>query len=215
MIESLYGKENILINETGVEASSLVRQKQIDPSKPLKIMWVGKFDFRKQLPIALRSVIATNLRNIEFHICGTGSDETVAEMKDIAEAGGITPQCHWHGNVPNKEVRKMMAESDLLFFTSIMEATSTVVLEAISVGLPVLCFNTCGFGSIVKDFAGAAIELSDPNKSVQDFAKEIIRFYNNREILNEISKSIISNREGLTWESKAKTTVGLYNSILK
>ena len=55
------------------------------------------------------------------------------------------------------KILKMMASSDLMFFTSIMEATSTVVLEAITVGLPILCFNTCGFGPIVKDFAGNKI----------------------------------------------------------
>ena len=38
-----------------------------------------------------------------------------------------------------------MASSDWMFFTSIMEATSTVVLEAITVGLPILCFNTVSY----------------------------------------------------------------------
>ena len=61
-----------------------------------------------------------------------------------------------------------MAESVFLFFTSIMEATLTVVLEAISVGLPVLCFNTCGLGPIVKDFAGITIELSNAANFVRE-----------------------------------------------
>lgn len=215
VIKETYGRESILINETGVEPSGLIRKEHNDSSKPLKIIWVGKFDFRKQLPIAIRAIIATSLRNIEFHICGTGSDKTIDDMKDMVEVGGIMEHTYWHGNVPNNEVRKMMAESDLLFFTSIMEATSTVVLEAISVGLPVLCFNTCGFGPIVKDFAGVAIELTDPNKSVQDFATEITKIYHNRNILNDISKTIISRRDILTYDSKVKRIIELYNSILK
>lgn len=214
VVYDIYHKESLLINETGVEIDSTLKKKESKHGQPLKIIWVGKFDFRKQLPIALRSIIALNRRDVEFHICGSGSEETVAEMKRIAEEGGIAAQCHWHGNVKNSDVKRMMADSDLMFFTSIMEATSTVVLESISVGLPVLCFNTCGFGPIVKEFAGITIELSKPDKSVQDFAIELGKICDNRELLNEISSDIIALRERLTWDSKAKRTVEIYNSIL-
>ena len=209
-----YHKDSILINETGVEINSDIIKVHSSQNKPLKIIWVGKFDFRKQLPLALRSIIAMNKKDVEFHICGYGSKKNAQEMLNIAQAGGISSICHWHGNIPNTEVRHLMAESDILFFTSIMEATSTVVLEAISVGLPILCFNTCGFGPIVKNFAGITIDLSDPNKSVTHFAEELLSVYNNRERLNEISKKIISKRESLTWEAKAFKTVQLYKSLI-
>ncbi|MDE6137725.1 MAG: glycosyltransferase family 4 protein [Muribaculaceae bacterium] len=214
VISDIHHRESVLINETGVEINSSLKKRVSTQGQPLRIIWVGKFDFRKQLPIALRSIIALNRRDVEFHICGSGSEETIAEMKRIAEEGGISAQCHWHGNVINSEVKCMMADSDLMFFTSIMEATSTVVLEAISVGLPVLCFNTCGFGPIVKDFAGITIELSDPNKSVQDFAIELRKVYENRNLLNEISSNIIAQRESLTWDSKAKKTIRLYHNCI-
>lgn len=210
-----YQKDSILINETGVDIASDFIKKKSTPNTPLKIIWVGKFDFRKQLQIALRAVIAMNRRDVELHICGTGSSEVSEKMKSIANAGGIGSQCHWHGNVPHDRILEMMASSDLMLFTSIMEATSTVVLEAIAVGLPVLCFNTCGFGPIVKDFAGITIELSNPNKSVQDFAKELLLVYKNRALLDEISTRILEKRFSLTWESKAHRLSLLYESIIK
>lgn len=214
VIEKYYQRESILINETGVDIDSkLIRKKSI-PNEPFKIIWVGKFDFRKQLPIALRSVIAMNQRDVELHICGAGNNEVTEEMKRMAEAGRIASQCYWHGNVPHDKILEMMASSDVMLFTSIMEATSTVVLEAITVGLPVLCFNTCGFGPIVKDFAGVTIELSDPNQSVQDFAEELLYLYKNRMILNDISNRILEKRFELTWESKARTLNLLYKSLL-
>ena len=204
-----------MINETGVEIIPDLVKKESDANEPLKIIWVGKFDFRKQLPIALRSIIALNKRNIEFHICGSGSKVVMQEMYEMAEVGGIEMQCFWHGNVPNKLVKKMMTESDLMLFTSIMEATSTVVLEAISVGLPIVSFNTCGFGPIVKSFAGITIELSNPDKSVMEFASVLNRLYNDRSILNRISEKILLHRHSLTWESKAEQTVEIYKEILK
>lgn len=209
-----YHKNSVLINETGVDIDSSITRKPSKPEAPFKIIWVGKFDFRKQLPIAIRSVIATNRRDIELHICGTGSEDIVNEMKRMAEVGGIASQCHWYGNVSHDKILEMMASSDLMLFTSIMEATSTVVLEAITVGLPVLCFNTCGFGPVVKNFAGITIELSNPDQSSQDFAREILKLYGNREILNDISVKILEERTNLTWAAKAYKTNRIYEAIL-
>lgn len=215
VIEKYYQKESILINETGVDIDSDVIRKKSNSNEPFKIIWVGKFDFRKQLPIALRAVIAMNRRDVELHICGAGSNEVTEEMKRMAEVGGISSQCHWHGNVPHDKILGMMASSDIMLFTSIMEATSTVVLEAITVGLPVLCFNTCGFGPIVKEFAGITVELSEPNKSVEDFSRELLRLYKNRTLLDDISTRIFEKRFSLTWESKAHRLSLLYKSIIK
>ena len=215
VLKQLYNKDSILINETGVEINPDVVKRKSEPNSPLKIIWVGKFDFRKQLPIALRSVSAMNKRDVELHICGTGSETVTADMKRIAETGGIQSQCYWHGNVDHDKILGMMADSDLMFFTSIMEATSTVVLEAISAGLLVLCFDTCGFGPIVKGFAGRTVEISEPNQSVKDFATVLNQFYQDRNLLNNISDDIMSNREALTWDAKAQRTVEIYNSILK
>lgn len=215
VIKTVHHKDSILINETGVEIISDLVKKESNANEPLRIIWVGKFDFRKQLPIAIRSIIAMNNKNIEFHICGTGSEAVTREMHEMAAAGGIGVQCFWHGNVPNKYVKRLMAESDLMLFTSIMEATSTVVLEAVSVGLPIVCFNTCGFGPIVKRFAGITIELSNPDQSVIEFASILDQLYTDRFILNRISEKILLHRQSLTWESKAKQTVEIYKEILK
>lgn len=55
-----------------------------------------------------------------------------------------------------------MANADLFFFTSVSEDTSTVVLEAVSCNLPVLCFDTCGMGYVINDKVGIKISLSNP-----------------------------------------------------
>lgn len=211
---NLYGRNSSLINETGFEMNASAQKEQSMPDKPLRLIWVGKFDFRKQLPIAIRSVIATNNPNIELHICGNGPESVIEEMRSIAEIGNISKQVYWHGKVPHDQMTEMMSKSDMLFFTSIMEATSTVVLEAISVGLPVLCFNTCGFGPIVNDFGGIAIEISNPDDSVANFAHQINKVYSDRSILNNFSERIIVNRDSLSWDSKAKRMMEIYHNAI-
>ena len=89
------------------------------------------------------------------------------------------------------------------------------MLEAISVGLPILSFNTCGFGPLVKNFAGITIEVSDPDRSVQDFARELMKLEENRAILDRVSELIVEKRHMLTWDSKAKEVVKLYKEAIR
>lgn len=215
VISNIHHKNSILINETGVTIDHNYIKRKYKKGTPFKLLWIGKFDFRKQLPLALKSIQKSKITNLELHICGTGNSEEVRLMKRIAEQCGVSQQCIWHGKVSHDKILGMMAESDLLFFTSIMEATSTVVPEAISVGLPVLSFNTCGYGSIVKEFAGYTIELSDPEKSADDFAVQLIKIYSDREALDKKSELILANRESMTWEAKALKTFCLYKECLK
>ena len=76
----------------------------------------------------------------------------------------------WHGYVNHEEINNLMRSSNVFLFTSIMEATSTVVMEALQNYLPVVCFNTCGMGTIVDESVGITIPISTPQKSVKDFA---------------------------------------------
>ena len=214
VLEKVYHRDSVLINETGchIDANCPTR-KTIEGKKSLDLIWVGKFDFRKKLDIALRTIAEVKNLDVCLHICGTGSEEQGAMYKKLATGLNIEDKCVWHGKVEHSKIQQMMADSDVFFFTSIMEATSTVTLEAISSCLPVLCFDTCGFGPLITEKIGRKVPISNPNKSVGDFAEHIRFLYANRELLNEMSKNEMSYRESLSWESKAKQMVDIYNKV--
>lgn len=216
VLANIYHRDSILINETGCHIDkSCPTRKAIMEKQRLDLIWVGKYDFRKQLNIALHTIAKVKDLNVRLHICGTGSDEQVAMYKQLAKNLNIEEKCIWHGKVEHSKIQQMMADSDLFFFTSIMEATSTVMLEAISSCLPVLCFDTCGFGPLVSNKIGRKIQLSNPKQSVKDFAEQIRLIYHDRALLNEMSKNEFSYRNQLSWESKAEQMFDIYKSLLK
>lgn len=215
VIWEYHHRDVVLINETGCGQNDVL-EKAHDFHKPgLELIWVGKFDSRKQLGLAIATMEQLKDISVKLHIVGDGTEAESEHYRNMASQSGVDSQIVWHGLLPNQEVQKMMKRSDLLLFTSIMEATSTVVLEAISAGLPVLSFNTCGFGPLVKGVAGETIELSNPNKSVTEFAEKITYLYGNRDVLNKMRESILMNRKELSWDSKARRTVDLYHKILE
>ncbi len=203
--KKVYGKDIPVINETGTNlADNAFRATADADNDTLKVLWVGKFDYRKRLDLALKAVAAANNRRIRLFVCGTGTNRQVEEYQDLADDLNISGQVNWLGNVPHDRIDNLMRSSDLFLFTSISDATSTVVLEAVSAGLPILSFNTCGFGSIVKDFAGTAIELTDPRQSVADFAIQLNYFCDNRDRLKEISALELKEAHKLSWDYKGE-----------
>lgn len=204
---------SIIIPETGTFITDDVPTIRF-LSENLKVLWVGKFDYRKQLPLALKSLAETNNKKIILNIYGGGNESQVKTLKKITVDLNITNQVIWHGSQPNITIQKAMSEADLLFFTSVSEDTSTVVLEAISNRLPVLCFDTCGFGAIINNAVGRKVPLTNPHKSVSDFAKYLNLFHAERFLLEDLSTNCKLLQRELSWDEKAKKMFALYNQLL-
>lgn len=206
--------DSIIIPETGCIKGYNSDLDKFDKS-PFNIIWVGKFDFRKQLPLALKIIKNTNNSKIHLNIYGSGNDLQIKENRILSEKLNIKTQISWHGNVSNLEIAEAMKKAHLFLFTSVSEDTSTVVLEAISNGLPVMCFDTCGMGYVITDKVGKKIPLTNPLQSIKDFAEAINILESDRGLLKQMSENCKQRQEELSWDNKALQMVELYNKVLK
>lgn len=204
----------ILINESGCDITTNNIIHNFEESRPLEVLWVGRFIFTKQLTIALEALAACKNPNIKLHIVG-GSIEEEGPFKKKSEKLLIQEQCIWHEKIPHEKVQTLMQRCDLFFFTSIAEGTPHVILEAFNNLLPVLCFNTCGHGDCVNDKVGIKIDLSTPKQSVKEFASILNALEKDRKILKDFSTNCLQRQEELSWDYKAKQMVNIYNKVFK
>ncbi len=211
-----HNKESLLISETGcfpVETSVVEKSAK---NNTFDLLWVGRFLYTKQLEIALEVVKKLeHIDNLSLHIVGQGSSpEETLEYKQYAQQIGVADRCVWHGQIPNQQVQQMMRTADLFFFTSIFEATSTVVLEAVSNNLPVLCFDACGMAAVIDESVGMKIPLTNPEQSVKDFAEKINFLYHHPEELQRMSANCPQKAQELSWDNKAKQMVEIYQGLI-
>ena len=208
-------RESVVIPETGCFDETIVSDylKRFE-GETLNVMWVGKFDFRKRLDIVIKTLAKTESTNIRLKVFGSGTPEQINNAKALASKLNVNGQITWMGNRPNDEIKREMARADLFLFTSVSEDTSTVVLEAISSHLPVLCFDTCGMSSVIDCKVGIKISLTNPVQSIKDFAEKIEYLYSHRDVLKTLSDNCIERQKELSWDSKAKKMVGLYEQVL-
>lgn len=204
-IKRYKGLESIVIPETGcflTEENILNKERFFNET--FTVVWVGKFDFRKRLDIAIKAIAATNNKRIRLCVYGTGNEEQVADMKKLVAENGLDEQIQWMGSVSNQKVKADMWEADVFLFTSISEDTSTVVLEAVSAHLPVICFDACGMSAVISENVGRKIPLTNPEQSTKDFAVQLNELFNNRRELKRLSDNCKQRVMELSWENKAR-----------
>lgn len=224
-IEIFYGRQVERMNETGTSQAMLASEKRIIKSEKLpghdslRIIWVGRFMYTKQLPLALKTMKCLKGKGygsdkIELHIVGKGfTDGETDEMHRMAKDLGVDDMCRWHGFIPNAEVHRLMSECDVFFFTSIFEGTSTVMLEAIQNNLPVVCFDRCGFGPIVDERIGRKIACRSPKQAIDEFTKVIMDMYMHPEVLKMMGANCEEKKVALSWEVKIQRLMEIYESI--
>lgn len=213
-VKKFYDVDSVLINETGCSVRKVLPKKKTKNSNTLHLLWIGKFEFRKQLKLALQTLSTLRERDIVLHIVG-GDDNLTQVYQSIAAELKISEKCIWHGKVSHTKVQELMQTADLFFFTSVAEGTPHVVLEAISNQLPVLCFDVCGQGDSVDETVGIKINLSNPLQSIADFSSKIVYLYHNRDILTQLSDNCILRQQELSWDTKAKTMFELYKNAIQ
>lgn len=204
------------INETGCGSSTdCIHVLRNEKKETFDLVWAGRFYFRKQLGLALQTIaLLKDLPEIKLHILGNADPSTDKRYMKMAESLDIQDKCIWYGDVDIGKVHETMAKSDLFFFTSVMDATSTVVLEAIQNHLPIICHDTCGFGPLIDDTVGRKIAVSNPSQSAQDFAKVIRHFFFNRKELFRLSANCEKKHQELSWDSKAQQMVEIYRQAI-
>lgn len=213
-LKKVYGVDSVQINETGCDyVDEIKREKVVGSGDGLDLLWVGRFLPTKLLDLALKALAAVNSDyKIKLHVLGGGKLEST--YKEIASKLKVNDCVVWHGQVPHDEVEHLMRSADLFFFTSVVEGTPSVIMECISNGLPILCFDVCGFGPLVDNNIGEKIELCTPEQSVKDFATKIEYFYNNRNELQKKSENCTEKVKYISWDALAGRLMGLYQQLL-
>ena len=160
-LQRCYGCPSTIVSEV----TSPLRASGISlrgPDEPLRLAWSGAHIPRKALPLLLRALagLAADL-DWRLDIYGSGP-RTAAWQRQAARLGRVASRCTWHGTVRRSEAISGLRRAHLFVITSLQDLTSTVLLEAMSQGLPVLCPNHCGFPDVVTAAAGICLPIDRP-----------------------------------------------------
>ena len=102
----------------------------------MRFLFVGRLTRLKGLDVALRALAGLKGHKWTLDVVGEGDER--GSLEALADGLGIAGRVRFHGDKERPEVERFMAGSSCLLFPSYSEGMGLVVLEAVSVGLPVL-----------------------------------------------------------------------------
>lgn len=200
-IKALYRPENALIS---IEADKPISFNPLND--PLNIIVAGSLDDRKCLKLFLRAMVQLKkknlLNNIRLHVCGSGylSDK----LKKFCEKEAIQEAIIWHGRLSREETQKIFKKSHLHVITSLGEATTTVLWEAMSKGIPTLSLNHCGMGSVLTEDSSFLIKVRPLNKMINDIDSAIQDIIRNPAMIAEKSQKTLDLAKNFLWQEQVK-----------
>ncbi len=118
-----------------------------------------------------------------------------------------------HRWMERTEFRKLYASSNAFLFPS-HEGAGMVVAEALSFGLPVLCFKNHGPGEFIDDTCGITVNYGRYDSSITRFAGALKNLHDNPAQTHELSKGAVQMfRDRFDWDIKGETLKDVYNSL--
>jgi len=170
---------------------------------PLRIVWSGQHIPGKALPLFLAS-LARLERRVSIHVDILGAGPETQAWRALASSLNIDPLIRWHGQLPRTEALKVMEHAHVLLHSSVKEATATVILEALSLGLPVICHDVSGMSLAVTEQCGIKVPLRDPETSTFGFTRAIEQLAENQELYRRLSAGAYARARELDWDQKVQ-----------
>ncbi|RKY12515.1 MAG: hypothetical protein DRP65_00990 [Planctomycetota bacterium] len=211
------GKDSVVISSTAIdtdENSSKPSGSYYETGNPLKLVYAGIHVSRKAIPIALRALALVPLK-YRWHLDILGTGPMTSSWKHLATRLGINKNCTWHGWLPHRsDAVCIMERADALVFPSLQEGFPTVVLEALSKGLAVICFDHCGMADAVNNNCGIKIPVTTPKQAIQGFAEAVEQLAANPDELKRLSAGALKRAQEYSWQNRAGKMLNVYEKAL-
>lgn len=130
----------------------------------VEVVSVGRLHWIKAVEVQVAAAAELAADGIPFHwtVVGDGPERDRLELR--ARLAGVRDSMTFVGAVAPERVREILASADVFVSSSLSEGTSNAVLEAMALGVPVVCSAAGGMPEVLTDGIDAlVVPVGDPN----------------------------------------------------
>lgn len=211
MIKKIYNRDAIYLPENGIIKMNRTEPITYQQGETLQIIWIGSICPRKGLIILLDALKLLKASNWHLKIVGGGVNSN--KMKEIVSKYKITNNVSFLGSIPRAIVLTEIQHTHLHIISSLGEATTTVLWEAMSWAVPTMTLNHCGMAGVVCEKCGIKIPIHSYKQVTTDMAWHIEQLIEHPDILCRLSQGVIKCSEKFMWSNRVKIFDDIYKKI--
>jgi exopolysaccharide biosynthesis WecB/TagA/CpsF family protein len=213
VLRKIGGRDVRLFLDSGLTPKFVLGEPVSKPSNDsLTLLWVGRMQPRKALPLALEAL--TRIRDLRVKLLIAGDGEMRKLWEKYAERLDLGSRLEFLGKVPWDEMPRLYQKADAFLFTSLRDSFGTQVLEAMGHGLPILTLDHQGVGTFVPREAGIKVPVTSPEQTLAGLAEGIQRLALFPEERKKMGAAAYAYAKTQTWEKRAECMSKLYEEVL-
>jgi len=190
---------------------SQVRAELGIPARRRVLGFVGRISAEKNVTLlidALRSLLA---RGVDAHLVMVGDGPGRAEVEARIQTLRLRDRVTFTGYVPRERTFDYYALADVFVFSSLTETQGIVLLEAMSVGTPVVAYSAMGVAELMADGRGG---LTAQPGDLDGFVERVCSLL--RDPALRAAKAEEGRRKAAEWsiEATGRAMVSCYESAI-
>lgn len=150
-------KGKVVLIYNGLTFGRTADARRKPPSPPYRVLAVGRFARTKGFPELFAAMARLRRENFPIELTLVGDGSWRGKLLALRKRLNLENVVHMLGFVPNDQLARYMTKLDLLVVPSVVHANGdrdgipNVIMEALSVGMPVVATDVCGISEVVRD----------------------------------------------------------------
>lgn len=211
-LREIHHKEAVYLPENGIIKMETHLPIELKEKETLQLIWIGRVSQPKALILLLRSLCKIKQDNWHLNVVGEG--DLMNELKLFCENNGFSNKVTWHGKIVRTQVIDLMKKSHLHVISSMGEATTTVLFEAMSCAVPTLSLDHCGMAGVICEKCGYKIAIHSYNQVVSDMAAAIYQLIIAPEKVRLLSEGVLSCSQHYLYHNRVAVFEKLYDNAI-
>ncbi|QSS54844.1 phosphatidylinositol N-acetylglucosaminyltransferase GPI3 [Histoplasma capsulatum var. duboisii H88] len=181
----------------------------LGPDDIITIVVISRLFYNKGTDLLIAAIprILASHPNVRFIIAGSGPK--AIDLEQMLERNVLQDKVEFLGAVRHEEVRNVMVRGHIYLHPSLTEAFGTVIVEAASCGLYVVCTRVGGIPEVLPQHM-TTFAKPEEDDLVQATGKAIAALRSNRVCTDKFHEQV---RMMYSWTDVARRTERVYNGI--
>lgn len=199
--------------ETGIEAIAQEPRPLRDVRQPLRILWVGRMESWKALPLLLKALaLLPEEFSYELRVVGSGSREK--RWKQQARRWGVQQHICWQPFSSYVDRLVHYEWADVFVFTSLRDTSGTGLLESLAAGVPVVGLHHQGARDILAHDCAWRVEVERPRQVIAELADALRTLAADAPRLQQMSRAALQRARKFHWDRLGRELAAGYQNVV-